>query len=58
MAGREAIGCGVMVGRPAEVDTIHLRQAVEKLGFKLASLIGGDCLWATKTGYPSTEQGT
>ena len=41
----EAIGCGMLGGRPGEVYTTQLRQAVEKLRLELASLVGGDCLW-------------
>jgi hypothetical protein len=43
-------------GRP-EVDTTHLRQAVEELRLELASLISSDCLWTSKACYPAKEQG-
>ena len=46
------------VGCPSEVYTAQLRQAVEKLRLELASLVGGDCLWAAKTRYPARQQNT
>jgi hypothetical protein len=42
---------------PGEVYTTQLRQTVEKLLFKLASLVGDDCLWAVKTVNRDREQG-
>jgi len=55
---QEAIGCGVVGVRPAEVDATHLRQAVEELRLELASLVGRDCLWTPKACYPARQQGT
>jgi len=53
----EAVGFHVLGGRPAEVDTTQLRQAVEKLRLELASLVGRDCLWTPKACYPARDQG-
>jgi len=55
---QEAFGCGMAGARPGEVYTTQLRQAVENLLLELASLVGGDYLWAAKTWYPVREQGT
>ena len=53
----EAVSCGVVGGHPAEVDTTHLRQAVEEMLLEVASLFGRDCLWTSKACYPAREQG-
>ena len=43
-------------GRPAEVSTIHFRKVVKKLGFELASLVGGYGLRIAKACNPAREQ--
>ena len=46
-----------MTGRPAEVNTTHLRQAVKELGFELASLVGGYDLRTAKASNQARQQG-
>jgi hypothetical protein len=55
-AFHKIVGSRVMRGCSAEVNATNLCKVVEELGFELASLVGGDGLWATKTGNPSREQ--
>ena len=57
-AFHEAVACGVVGGRPADVDAAHLHQALEEVQLELSSLVRGDVLWTAKTCYPAREQGT
>ena len=55
-AFHKTIGCRVVRGCSADVYATNLCKAVDELGFELASVVGGDGLWTTKTGNPSREQ--
>jgi len=54
----EGIGCGVVRGRPAEVDVTHIRQAVKDCdsNWRLWPVV--IFLWTPKACYPAREQGT
>jgi hypothetical protein len=51
----ESVGCGVMGRGPREKDATQIGQGPEKLEFELASLVGGDGLWAAEAGYPPRQ---
>jgi hypothetical protein len=38
-------------GRPRELNAAHPCQGLEKVGFELTSLVGGDGLRATEAGW-------
>jgi hypothetical protein len=52
----ESVGDGMISGCPRKVNAAKLGQGVEKLGPKLTSLVSGDCLQATETGYPTVGE--
>jgi hypothetical protein len=49
----EPVSRGVLGGRPRELNATLPGQGLEKLRFKLTSLVGVDCLLATEAGYPA-----
>jgi hypothetical protein len=50
-AFHKSVGRGVVGGHPEELNATQTGQGLEKLRFKLTSLVGGDGLQATEDGY-------
>jgi hypothetical protein len=54
-AFHESFNSGVVGGRPREMNATQPGQGVEKLRFKLTSLVSGDGLRTTEAGYPAGQ---
>jgi hypothetical protein len=54
-AFHEPVSRGVVGGRPRELNATHPGHRLEKLGFKLTSLVGGDGVRATEVEYPAGQ---
>jgi hypothetical protein len=54
-AFHESFSCGVVGGRPRDLNVTQPGQGLEELKFKLASLVCGGGLRITKSGYPAGQ---
>jgi hypothetical protein len=55
---RSTRGCWVVGGCPGELGSTHPGQGAEELRLELTSLVRGDSLRATETGYVAGNEGT